>query len=90
MMECNAPRYIKQPALMAPRTLLAVSEEVATDAPTITPIKLVHATAKLNEKIRRDHKVVQINKKQRVPRFFEAHRERSAQDTAPTCHQPWK
>ncbi len=89
-MECNAPRYIKQPALMAPRTLLAVSEEVATDAPTITPIKLVHATAELNEKIRRDLKVVQINKKQRVPRFFEAHREHSAQDTAPTCHQPWK
>ena len=44
MKERNVPRYIKQPALIAPRTLLAVSEEVATDAPTITPIKLVHAT----------------------------------------------
>ncbi len=43
--ECNTPRYMKHPALMAPRTLLAVSEEVATAAPTITPMKLVHATA---------------------------------------------
>jgi len=35
---------MKQPALMAPRTLAAVSDEVATDAPIMTPIKLVQAT----------------------------------------------
>jgi hypothetical protein len=29
---------------MAPRTLAAVSEDVATDAPIMTPTKLVHAT----------------------------------------------
>ncbi len=40
----DAPRYRKHPALIAPRTLLAVSEDVVTDAPTITPTKLVQAT----------------------------------------------
>lgn len=40
----NGPRYMKQPALKAPRTLAAVSDEVATDAPIMTPIKLVQAT----------------------------------------------
>jgi hypothetical protein len=44
----DAPRYRKHPALIAPRTLLAVSEDVVTDAPTITPTKLVQATAKTN------------------------------------------
>jgi hypothetical protein len=43
------PRYIKQPALMAPRILLAVSDDVATAAPTMTPTKLVQAT-ELGEK----------------------------------------
>ena len=42
-------RYIKQPALMAPRILLAVSDDVATAAPTMTPTKLVQAT-ELGEK----------------------------------------
>ena len=41
----NVPRYKKQPALIAPRTLLAVSDEVATDTPMMTPTKLVQATA---------------------------------------------
>ncbi len=38
------PRYIKHPALIAPRILAAVSDEVATEAPTTTPMKLMHAT----------------------------------------------
>ena len=38
------PRYIKHPALIAPRILAAVSDEVATEATTTTPMKLMHAT----------------------------------------------
>ena len=44
------PRYMKQPALMAPRILLAVSDDVATAAPTMTPTKLVQATELGGEK----------------------------------------
>jgi hypothetical protein len=42
---------MKQPALIATRILFAVSDDAATDAPTITPMKLVQATASLCEKM---------------------------------------
>jgi hypothetical protein len=48
---------MKQPALIATRILFAVSDDAATDAPTITPMKLVQATASLCEKMLFNDKV---------------------------------